>query len=212
MILVDAAASTLFPAANSAFSVAAWVKATAATQKSVFSLGRNSASGQINVASGVANGALIRIVIVNDAGTTESDTTGAKTALDNTWHHVAVTLDTSRGVKRYIDGALDGSTTYTSGGTYTFVRAGIGLLRRSTNTAFWPGSLAHVAAWTRTLAANEALSLASGLPPSHLAPTNYWPLWGKDSPEPDIGNGTHVTGTLTGTAAANEARVALTIV
>lgn len=188
LITVDGA-SDLFPADTSPFSLSIWIKATAATSKCMFSIGRDiSANGQLAIYSASSVGAAIRVVMVDNAGTTRMDSTGTKTALDGTWHHVLITLNSSRALARYIDGVADTSSSYTTG-TFSLPRAAIGCLRRNTNGFFFPGTIGAVAGWRRTLAAKEAVALASGLPASRLVPAHYWPLWGVDSPEPDIGNG-----------------------
>lgn len=132
--------------------------------------------------------------------------TGTATAFEAAWHHLLFTQDTGNNCKVYVDGIVDISTSYSSAATYSANNLAIGALVRTSTTAFFGGRIAEVANWTRTLSAAEAVSLASGLPASHFAPAHYWPLWGSDSPEPDIGTGTHVTGTLTGTSAASGGR------
>jgi hypothetical protein len=102
-------------------------------------------------------------------------------------------------MKSYIDGGAD--FTHADGTMGTALTAlGMGVLRRSSNSNFYNGTLSEVANWGRVLSATEVKSLADGLPASHLGPSHYWPLWGRDSPEPDIGTGTKKTGTLTATA------------
>jgi hypothetical protein len=209
LIAADAAAAGLFPADASPLTLAIWVNGAAASTKTAFNLGRSAAANAsivITSASNVGNRAT-RIVITDNANANHLDVSGTAAILDGTWHHVCLTLDTSRNVKVYVDGTQDISTSYTSGGTYTMGRVGIGCQRRSTNIQFFPGVLQDAAGWSRTLAAGEAASIGSGLPASHLAPDHYWPLFGADSPEPDIGTVAHVTGTLTGTTAARGARV-----
>jgi hypothetical protein len=110
----------------------------------------------------------------------------------------------------YVDGAADSSGTRTAlsnSNSQTFNTTNIGVLVRNTTSNFYSGTISEVATWTRTLSQGEVTSLASGLPASHLAPAHYWPLWGVDSPEPDIGTAAHTTGTLTGTTAVDGARV-----
>lgn len=120
----------------------------------------------------------------------------------STWRHVAFRQDASNNMELWADGAVDGTKTRTSFSNstgQTLTQAFLGASRLSTLGNTYPGTLAHWATWTRHLSDAEMKALANGLLPSHLGPTHYWPLWGVDSPEADIGTGTHVTGTLTGT-------------
>lgn len=117
------------------------------------------------------------------------------TVFDNTPHHYCLSVGSSA-YKIYVDGALDSSgiigAANTGIGGSSPNEATIGALRRSGGTAgnFWVGTMWDLAVWTSTtLGAGDVKSLANGLPASHLGPTHYWPLWGRDSPEPDIGNG-----------------------
>lgn len=200
LIAADAAAASLFPADASPLTLAIWLKGALGATKSFLSIGRSTTANAaivLTTASGPTGA--IRLVITDNTNTTRLNVSGTAVIQDSTWHHACLTLDTSRLVKFYADGILDVSTSYTSGGTYTMGRVGIGCQRRSTNIQFFPGALAEVAAWTRILSSREVASLASGLPANFLAPNNYWPLWGNDSPEPDLGISTHVTGVLTGT-------------
>lgn len=204
MIVVDGA--HLF-STGVASSFAFWINAAAQVGRCIYSEGNSSVSTQqfsIDTQS-VSPGNTCRFLIVT-GGSVKVDNTGSAVICDSTWHHVAITLNTSRNWVRYVDGATDGSGTY-SIATAGFNVAAMGVLRRNTNTLFFAGSLAHMANWTRTLSATEAATLAAGLSPSHLGPDHYWPLFGVDSPELDLGNGTHVAGTLTGTSAAAEAKV-----
>lgn len=137
-----------------------------------------------------------------------TDTSGYRvfssgTVNDDAWHHACWTQDSSGNFALYLDGTIQGSGTATPP-SFTPSTADIGNSTGGSNG--WTGSLAHVATWGRKLSVKEITSLANGLLPSHLGPTHYWPLWGEDSPEADIGTGTKVTGTLTGTAAANSGR------
>ena len=142
----------------------------------------------------------MRLFIDDSVGTVKLDVTGAATAFDTTWRPIAFTCDASHNYVSYANGAVDLSGTYASGGTFnSALRTTIGAITTSSGTgSFYGGAIAHVATWTRVLSAQEVKSLSNGLLPSHLGPTHYWPLWGVDSPEPDLVSG-GVDGTLTGT-------------
>lgn len=115
--------------------------------------------------------------------------TGTSVVCDSTWHHICLVGYSALSYSVYVDGSLDfniGASTYTFGTQNT---ATLGYLHRSSSGQFFNGTLSEWAKWTRSLSQPEIASLANGLPASHLGPNHYWPLWGRDSPEPDIGNG-----------------------
>ncbi len=186
LITVDAA--RLF-AQNVAFSQAAWVKAAAVIGMAIYA---EAATASINnvylMASGASGASKARIFIKGSTGTTLLDFDTTAVAFDSTWHHLCFTQDASRNYVLYVDGVSDHSGTWTSG-TVTPTDAVIGALKRTTTANFYTGSAAEVATWSRQLSAGEAALLASGEPASMLSPNHYWPLWGVDSPEPDIGTG-----------------------
>lgn len=184
-IAADAAAQYSNAAA---FSVSFWVKAAAAAQGHVvFSEGLSSLSQtfcyfQTNSAKLMAVGRYNNTLYLSPSTTA--------TVFDSTWHHAIYAQGASRDYQFYVDGVADASGTFSSVTAFTADRVGMGVLRYFSGTfGFLAGTLAEVATFSRKLTAGEAQSLASGLLASHLGPTHYWPLWGIDSPEPDIGNG-----------------------
>lgn len=204
LIVADAAHSY---GADSAFSVSAWVKGAAQGNKSIYSEGQSTSTNSwFDFASDDTSTNKLKAQVANSSGTSIVHIVGTITAFDSTWHHICCTQDANRHLALFVDGVADSAGTISAGTVSAPVRVGIGFLRRSTSSAFFSGTIAHVATWTRQLAAGEIVTLAAGLPASHLAPAHYWPLWGSDSPEPDIGTGTKVPGVLTGTSPANEAR------
>ena len=178
---------------NTSFSVAAWVNASGAlTNKTWYGEGSSSSSSPFYQFQ--CNSGKMRIIIRRDGNTGTADQTinSARTLADGTWHH-AVWAQTGSGSSLswqvYIDGVAD---TASSGAphTCTLNRVTIGGLRRTGGVENpIAATLGEIATWSRTLSAGEAKALASGLPASYLGPNHYWPLWGVDSPEPDIGNG-----------------------
>lgn len=183
----------------STFSLAFWVNAaTPASQRGIYSEG-NSGSAGSNFWWVFANtNGKIHWTINNTSGTNVLTQDSNTSVFDSTWHHCGFTMDASGNWVMYIGGASDKSGAAVNGAC-TPNRAAIGELVRSGTGNFFSGSIAHLATWTRTLTAGEMASLAAGLPPTHIGALHYWPLWGKDSPEPDLGTGTHTTGTVTGT-------------
>ncbi len=188
--LITADAAHIFGNAV-AFSQSAWVKAAASVDRTIYA---EAATASINnvylmaTDTSPATGTTCRIFIKSSAGTTLLDVHSTAVVFDSTWHHCCFTQDASRVYALYVDGVLDKSGTWTSG-TVTPTDCLIGALKRTTTTNFFSGAIGDVATWARQLSAAEAALLAAGVPASELGPTHYWPLWGTDSPEPDIGNG-----------------------
>lgn len=126
---------------------------------------------------------------------------GSVDVATSSWHHVAITQNASSQMAMYSDGVADGTFTRTANSnsnTQTFTAAIVGADRLNVTTNFFPGLIAQMGTWTRQLAASEVAALASGLLPPSLGAAHYWPLWGFDSPEPDLSSSS-VDGTLTGT-------------
>ena len=70
------------------------------------------------------------------------------------------------------------------------------------------GRIAELAIWNSTLSTGSIAALAKGVSPASVqrsSLTDYFPLIGRDSPEPNLRGGT--AGTLTGTAQADHPRV-----
>lgn len=173
-------------------SFAAWVKASGAITNAVYygeGVNGNNPHLQWQTNSGKWRGFLRDVNGLSMINGVSS----ALTLADGTWHHFVYSQSLSGSTvswQVYIDGAADSTAHGTYGSTNaSCTRVSIGALARSTTTNFFAGTLLGVASWSRSLSAAEAKSLANGLPASRLGPSHYWPLWGVDSPEPDIGNG-----------------------
>lgn len=197
--LIAANAAHLY--ANSNYSAAFWAfgNANGGSIPTVFSeanTGNNNNRFSLDDSSGK-----LRVFINNSSGTTLLSATGTATAFASAWHHICFTQDGSTNYKTYIDGAVDLSGTVTAG-TVSPNDLTIGALHRSATGQFYQGTICHVAIWSRTLSAGEALGLGNGLSPLLYGANHYWPLFGVDSPEPDLGISAHTAGTLTGTAFA----------
>lgn len=202
---IRADAAHIFAGSGTAYSVALWLKvpalaSSASTDFCFFCEGNTGSSNSVFALMSLATTSLtaVRVFIKSTTTTILDDVHG--TAFDNTWHHIGFAQSNAGAFVRYLDGASTNSGSYT--GTSSPNDVAFGALVRNTTTNFFPGSLAHIATWNRQLSAQEMASLANGILPSRLAPTHYWPLWGADSPEPDlVSAGTD--GTLTGTALAS---------
>ncbi len=177
-----------------AFSISAWVKKSARANDQIYGEGNTGAAGpfmQFNFDA--TTGQHIEIAARSaSSGSSDVMAIGTIVAADGTWHHVCVTQNASSLCKLYVDGVADSSgsrTALSNSNSQTFNTARIGVLTRNTNANFYSGTIAEVATWTRELTASEVKLLAAGHLASELGPAHYWPLWGADSPEPDIGNG-----------------------
>lgn len=172
------------------YSLSVWVKAAAQSNTGVYSEGNTTTNTQF------------WWIGPDSTSTSKMRWTGnnqpaayitTATMFDSTWHHYALAVG-SAAFSVYVDGVRDGGTAITSGQTGISGTAAnlatLGSLGRTTYTNFFSGSIAELGIWTsKTLSLDDAKSLADGLSAVRLGPTHYWPLWGVDSPEPDIGLG-----------------------
>jgi hypothetical protein len=192
---------------RTAYSLACWVNG-GTQQDKVFIIESRVASANGFVRMGSQNavgGNKCRVVISGSTGTTLLDSTSTAVILDSTWHHVCFTLSSAGNWVLYVDGVADKSGGPLASDSTSANQIGLGAFVRNSNSQFYSGSLMDAANWKRQLAAGEVATLAVA-PASHLGPFDYYPLWGSDSPEPDIGTGgTNTAATLTGTTAVNGA-------
>lgn len=128
---------------------------------------------------------------------------GSVTVTGGVWHHVVGAFDGTT-MRLYVDGSPDGTLTTGANGTLATKHFRIGAQISGVTQQLYAGSMAHAFIRYSALSANEVKSLANGMLPSHLGVDHYWPLWGMDSPEPDIGNSSHATDVLSGTSFATD--------
>ncbi len=176
---------------GTAFSIAFWIKAAVpAADSYAYAEGRSTtATPLFGIHSNIS--AHLQVILRNDANSTRlNNVTSAFTQCDGTWHHFIYAQDASNNVAYYTDGANKETTSYVTSGTLTIDRATIGALVRNTTSNWFAATLAEVAIFNRQLLDGDAAALGSGmLRAADLAPLHYWPLWGVDSPEPDLGTG-----------------------
>lgn len=167
-----------------------WLKTTQGSGSLICS-DNGSGSGrvlQFTTASGKIQG-----ILFSSGGGSAFIATGASSVNDGAWHHVLLSYDGTT-MRIYVDGGLDGSHAATAGNTLASKRLRIGAQIPGVTNTFYAGTIAEAFIRYSAISAGEAKALAAGLPASHLKADHYWPIWGKDSPEPDIGTGTHVAG------------------
>lgn len=185
------------------FSIAFWVNAALVNGQELYGEGNSGAAGPFFQIQCNSTGRIVISVRSGTGGASDQGTTSA-VVFNSVWRHVCVTQNAANGLGIYIDGSLDkgfGRTALSNAAGQTFNTATWGALRRNTTAGFYGGLLAHGATWSRVLSAQEVAALANGQLPPALGPAHYWPLWGVDSPEPDlVSAGTD--GTLTGTSQA----------
>jgi hypothetical protein len=187
-----------------AFSVAVWLRCANTVTNAVFYGEGNSGSTtpflQLQCDSGKFRISQRR---TGNSGTSDINAiTSTSILADSTWRHIIYASSISGSTITghiYIDGVDDATVVSHATFSQTLNTVNWGALSRTTTVNFWAGNLAHGATWKRALSAREAKLLAGGASPLLLAADHYWPLWGKDSPEPDLGALAHVAGTLTGT-------------
>lgn len=199
--LVKATGGNVFGGDRVACSFGCWLNGSGQQDKIIMMDGRNLSTGFCRFGTeNAVGGTKCRAVISGGSGTTRLDSTSTAVIADSAWHHVLFTLTSAGNWVLYIDGSSDSSGGPLTADAFSTTWMALGCLARNTNAQFFTGSIAHAANWSVALTAGQAKLLASGASPLHLAPAHYWPLWGLDSPEPDLGVSTHATGTLTSTA------------
>ena len=126
----------------------------------------------------------------------------------DTWHHGCAVYASSTSRSAYLDGG--GKVEDTVDATPLNIdTTAIGRLSRLSATNYFDGRIAEVGIWNVALTDNEVISLASGNSPLLVRPLSlqaYWPLYGLNSPEPDLA-GSAFNMTVNGPAAANHAPV-----
>jgi len=126
--------------------------------------------------------------------------TANTSVLDNQWHHIVVTYNTSLAtdnLKIYIDGTLDNSANrqvvIQGSGTNQLI---IGEYRASN---FFNGNIDEVAVWDSELSASDVSTIyGTGAPSdlSSLSPVSWWRFEGTGTTATDSGSGGN-DGTLT---------------
>lgn len=140
----------------------------------------------------------------------EYDAATGLTITTGVWTYCAmVVTPTSLTTYRQTKGGTLGSFTINT--TYNAQAESAWKLGYDTAGRYLNGNLAEFGTWTNSLTQQEIQALANGCLPYQVRPAAlaaYWPLWGLQSPEPDL-SGASNSGTLTGTAFATHAPVSL---
>lgn len=194
-----------FPVAGSstAYSVAAWVNPSSlAAIRSILGMDKGGTARffQFRIITTARKLELIQFNAAHSPTTLDSTSSLAI----NTWWHVGCSCPGSSGTsKLFINGVADNSAAAGGGAAVSTVDAArIGAQLPVVGQNFFIGSIGYVAYWSAQIPDGFFSSMAAGASPLLFGPDHFWPLWGVDSPEPDLGVASHVTGTLTGTTQA----------
>jgi len=179
-----------FEGQTDAFTLSGWVKVDPSHSASVTFMGKQESSGNFRGWSFRLRGSsVLTFEIVNTAiNGIVVDGTGANIA-DDSWHHVAVTVDGSgdaSGVLMYVDGVLYGSTPVLdslSATTVNTVGMAIGM-RRVGGDLPMDGSLSQMAVHNSVLTPAQILAEFNGVPTVDLV--GHWELGGPNDVYPTI--------------------------
>jgi hypothetical protein len=198
-----------------AMSISAWVYLAAGFTGSGFKSvhGKWAASGNrsyllsMGGSSGSFNGA---VFFADGGGTTYSIvSTQPQSFFVGSWNHImgTITPGLTGTMNLYVNGAFNGTLGITKTALLSNTQANE--IGNDTAGDYWNGNLAECAIWNGDLSSNlnaiAALGKVGGCRAykvTDYALLGYWPLFGYQSPEPDMSSNGNV-GTLTGTAAAN---------
>lgn len=129
---------------------------------------------------------------------------GAQIPVTGQWNHIVFTYNGGLSWAYYLNGASTLTGSFSGSGINNINTAVTFGARTLQTTGTIDGRLAECGIWNVALVANEAAALAKGKLPKEVRPLSlkgYNPLWGIQSPEPDL-SGNQNNGTLTGTAFA----------
>lgn len=105
----------------------------------------------------------------------------------NTWVHGAAVFASATSRTAYCDGSA--AVTNTTSRAPSVTRTSIGRLGRLNPADYHDGIIAEASIWNVALTAGEILALSKGAHPAYVRPGSlvwYVPLFGADSPEPDL--------------------------
>ena len=121
--------------------------------------------------------------------------TSAGAGANSAWVHGAAVFNSTELRTAYRDGGNAGTNTATNS-PLLLDRTFIGDFANSTGAFIFPGHIAEAAIWNVALNAADVAALAKGVVPPMIRPdalVAYWPLVGRDNPEPDFAGGFNMT-------------------
>ncbi len=186
---ISSAVLSAYPITVSAWFRVDQLATTKGDEMVIFSIGHSSTGSQfisIRVDDGDAQDRLQ--IIVNNAGAVNALTSNEITA--QTWHHAFGVWTSSTLRTVILDGDVANKGTNTTSKTFPSVNiTNVAKLRGGGSSFdFFDGRIAEVALWDVALTDNEGASLAAGVSPYRVRSgnmVNHWPVYGRNSPEPD---------------------------
>lgn len=169
------------------FSILAWVYPTAsAANYGVIGLSDGTTNNAIvlRLDSSGGNPQLVLASIADGGGSSNATTSAAWNA--NAWNAIAGTFDASIGVSAYVNGGNKGN------GSITANPIGIGqtfIGQETRSNLYMQGRIAEVAMYNALLTDDEVAAHAKGIPAWRIRPAAlqfYCPIYGLQSPEPDL--------------------------
>ncbi|MFB6166979.1 MAG: LamG domain-containing protein [Candidatus Nanohaloarchaea archaeon] len=129
-------------------SVTAWVKTSAAGDRTVVSI------GDYVVLRGVVNGGSGEALYYD--GTGYRSTSFSTNISDGTWHHLAYVVNSSSNEQRvYVDGSLEGSTSHAADVSYTGLGSDTYIGAETDGSNRWDGTIDDVRVYSRELTGEE---------------------------------------------------------
>ena len=156
---------------NASFTVAMWVKTTAANTGTQWYSGKGLVDGYVKK-NGVDWGtSVLGGKFALGVGNTDTTITSSATINDGNWHHLAATRDNTSGAMRvYVDGVLSGSGTGPTGTRTAATSLRLGSLQTGANIL--NGMMDEVCLYNRVLGAGEIAALSAAPSVSSATPGN----------------------------------------
>jgi len=166
---IDVASSGQLSSIDHQMTIAYWMKATTASQPAAW--GRitqklASGSGWMTNRNNLTADAKLRVDTATSGGGFNQNRGNFVGVYDNTWHHLAMTLD--NGVWRsFVDGGVTGTGTYTHNSG--FANGSTWTIGGRTTSDDYVGLLDDVALWNEALGKTDIAQLAAGTPANSIA-------------------------------------------
>ncbi len=153
---IDTPATTPLATTTTAWSFEAWVKTTSATTQHIWAGRRWNNNNPILDVQVLSTG-VVRLLMRGDGSSgTVANFDGTVNVADGHPHYIAITIDTSKNVRIYVDGALDtGPTAHTlAQGITNLDKQSIGV-DRTVVTSFFNGTVDEIAFYAATLTSTQ---------------------------------------------------------
>lgn len=193
---------------------AAWFYTTDVTlSQSIVSIGLGTSADtffQLSYRGDVVGKPVIAHIRDGNVGSSSANSTTGVTNT-NEWHHGVAVFASTTDRRVYLDGG--GKNTDPTNVNPTGVTvARIGRVGITQVDETFQGRIAEVGIWNVALTDEEAAALAAGAPPTRVRPgslVRYAPLWGFESPEPDLGGNADTWSLNNGPTTADHAPIGM---